>query len=181
MRTTTAKTCSEDCDYRARYYDPAIGRFISEDPFRFKGGRNFYEYVLNNPVNLRDPSGLIPWGDCFKCIYYGAVCFKKGRQCREDLDKKYPDPLDLCSATNTPYASSAYAKVCFAQVPQCQKMIESCGKCGITPPFNQVSAGSGPPKNIGPGPSPKTPVNYPPDFPGRPSDDPLNDPFAVPK
>ena len=31
--------------YRARYYDPAIGRFISEDPIGFGGGTNFYAYV----------------------------------------------------------------------------------------------------------------------------------------
>jgi RHS repeat-associated protein len=45
-------------DYRARYYDPAIGRFISEDPIGFRGGRNFYAYVGNNPILFRDPSGL---------------------------------------------------------------------------------------------------------------------------
>jgi hypothetical protein len=45
-------------DYRARYYDPNIGRFISEDPIRFEGGYNFYAYTLNNPVNWIDPSGL---------------------------------------------------------------------------------------------------------------------------
>jgi RHS repeat-associated protein len=45
--------------YRARYYDPEIGRFISEDPLGF-GARdvNFYAYVGNNPVNGNDPSGL---------------------------------------------------------------------------------------------------------------------------
>jgi RHS repeat-associated protein len=31
--------------YRARYYDPTVGRFISEDPTGFKGGLNFYPYV----------------------------------------------------------------------------------------------------------------------------------------
>jgi len=46
--------------YRARYYDPNIGRLISEDPIRFKGGVNFYAYVGNNPLNLTDPSGLCP-------------------------------------------------------------------------------------------------------------------------
>lgn len=46
--------------YRARYYDPKIGRFISEDPIGFDGGDvNFYAYVLNNPVNLVDPTGEV--------------------------------------------------------------------------------------------------------------------------
>jgi len=43
--------------YRARYYDPATGRFISEDPKGFVAGINFYAYVNNNPVNANDPSG----------------------------------------------------------------------------------------------------------------------------
>jgi RHS repeat-associated protein len=44
--------------YRARYYDPSAGRFISEDPIGFKGGANFYRYVRNNTVNATDPGGL---------------------------------------------------------------------------------------------------------------------------
>jgi RHS repeat-associated protein len=46
--------------YRARYYDPAAGRFVSEDPIGFSGGRNFYRYALNNSVRRKDPSGLCP-------------------------------------------------------------------------------------------------------------------------
>jgi RHS repeat-associated protein len=46
--------------YRARYYDPVIGRFISEDPLGFAAGDvNFYAYVGNNPVNANDPSGKV--------------------------------------------------------------------------------------------------------------------------
>jgi RHS repeat-associated protein len=44
--------------YRARYYDPESGTFISEDPMGFFAGPNFYSYVLGNPVNLADPNGL---------------------------------------------------------------------------------------------------------------------------
>ena len=43
--------------YRARYYDPTVGRFLSEDPI---GGaeQNVYEYAFNEPTKLTDPSGL---------------------------------------------------------------------------------------------------------------------------
>ena len=44
--------------YRARYYDPLIGRFITEDPKGFGAGVNFYAYVQNNPINANDPTGL---------------------------------------------------------------------------------------------------------------------------
>jgi len=36
--------------YRARYYDPASGRFLSADPIRFHAGPNFYSYVQNAPI-----------------------------------------------------------------------------------------------------------------------------------
>ena len=46
--------------YRARYYDSANGRFISEDPIGFAAGDgNLTRYVGNSPVNFTDPSGLI--------------------------------------------------------------------------------------------------------------------------
>ncbi len=43
---------------RARYYDPVIGRFLSEDPARMDGGTNLYAYVRNSPINFSDPLGL---------------------------------------------------------------------------------------------------------------------------
>jgi RHS repeat-associated protein len=46
--------------YRARFYDPMEGRFISRDPIGFAGGDvNVYRYVQNNPINFIDPSGNI--------------------------------------------------------------------------------------------------------------------------
>src|SRR5215469_12909791 len=44
--------------YRARYYDPAAGRLLREDPFGFQAGPNFYAYTLNQPSNFIDPLGL---------------------------------------------------------------------------------------------------------------------------
>jgi RHS repeat-associated protein len=46
---------------KARYYDPSVGRFISQDPLGFAGGDvNLYGYVRNDPVNLVDPNGKNP-------------------------------------------------------------------------------------------------------------------------
>jgi len=45
--------------YRARYYDSASGRFISENPLGFGGGGpNFYDYTFNGSPNSVDPFGL---------------------------------------------------------------------------------------------------------------------------
>ena len=44
--------------YRARYYHPALGRFVSEDPLEFVDGFNIYAYTLNAPTNYRDSLGL---------------------------------------------------------------------------------------------------------------------------
>jgi RHS repeat-associated protein len=46
---------------KARYYDPAQGRFLSPDPLGFSGGdANLYRYAGNDPINRSDPSGLRP-------------------------------------------------------------------------------------------------------------------------
>ncbi len=64
---------------RARYYDPTVGRFLSEDPIQFGGGRNFYRYVGNAPNNLIDPMGL---SGC--PIGFGWVCAKSENQTLKD-------------------------------------------------------------------------------------------------
>jgi len=49
---------------RARYYNPQLQRFVSEDPLRYGGGGpNFYAYVHDNPVNLSDPFGLTDYNE----------------------------------------------------------------------------------------------------------------------
>lgn len=48
---------------RARYYDPQLARFLSEDPIGQSGGINQYAYAENNPIGAVDPSGqcIDPW------------------------------------------------------------------------------------------------------------------------
>ena len=48
--------------YRARYFDPEPGTFVSTDPLGFGAGdSNIYRYVFNSPTNYTDPSGQIFW------------------------------------------------------------------------------------------------------------------------
>lgn len=42
----------------ARYYNPVVGRFTQEDPYR-GDGLNLYAYCANNPVTYYDPSGYV--------------------------------------------------------------------------------------------------------------------------
>ena len=44
--------------YRARYYDPVLKRFISEDPIGLDGGVNVFGYVDGDPISWTDPEGL---------------------------------------------------------------------------------------------------------------------------
>jgi RHS repeat-associated protein len=44
-----------------RGYSPSLGRWLSRDPIGIRGGFNLYGYVLNDPVNLFDPTGMDAW------------------------------------------------------------------------------------------------------------------------
>jgi RHS repeat-associated protein len=44
--------------YKARMYDPALGRFLQTDPAGYSQGLNLYAYVANNYPNATDPSGM---------------------------------------------------------------------------------------------------------------------------
>ncbi|MEX1194367.1 MAG: RHS repeat-associated core domain-containing protein [Dehalococcoidia bacterium] len=66
---------------RQRYYDPTLGRFLTQDPMRGSASSpqtaNPYAYVSNNPTNWVDPSGLDREGaQIFGCdagLLFGAI------------------------------------------------------------------------------------------------------------
>jgi RHS repeat-associated protein len=85
--------------YRARYYDPARGRFAKEDPIGFAGGVNLYAYTLNNPINSTDPSGQ------FACTWHRSITLGAA------IYVGYPGDLErlgwqICGVDDEPDASS---------------------------------------------------------------------------
>jgi RHS repeat-associated protein len=56
--------------YRARWYDPALGQFISEDPIGFVANDpNIRRYTSNNPVRYTDPTGMLKYDKSLKPFF----------------------------------------------------------------------------------------------------------------
>jgi RHS repeat-associated protein len=53
-------------NFRARWYDPDTGRWLSKDPIGIEGGLNQYVAFNNNPVNYVDPLGM--WGTLARIV-----------------------------------------------------------------------------------------------------------------
>ena len=63
------------CYYGYRFYNPALGRWMTRDPIGENGGINLFTFAGNNPTNWVDPFGLvdlnwIPTGQAERYNYF---------------------------------------------------------------------------------------------------------------
>jgi len=83
---------------RARWYDPEVGRFLSEDPTGVEGGMNLYAFGSNDPINARDPSGL-------KVAFYNAEAEQWWNKLKRNesprVSRRLPNVRDLDHGSTT--------------------------------------------------------------------------------
>jgi RHS repeat-associated protein len=111
--------------YRARYYNPRIGRFLQTDPIGYEDGVNLYIYVANNPLNWTDPRG-----EFIGKIYHCTVCLWKVGKVAKECDRMMPEPPG-CDAPLEDWIDyynrlSVFREWCFKKI---LGTIPSCAKC----------------------------------------------------
>ena len=101
-------------DYRARFYDPTLGRFLQPDPIVPEPGNpqalNRYAYVYNNPLRYTDPTGHCPWciALAIGVVFVGALLYP---------DIAYAPDLSADLSRLPPSESHAFERFVAANLP----------------------------------------------------------------
>ncbi len=98
-----------------RFFDPSIGRWISQDPAGFIDGPNLYAYLHNNPLSHLDRFGLTTESNAqnkFEEYFYGEVethCYcEKHRTCKRGGDIWQTTGSSLPKITSDAYFEKFY-------------------------------------------------------------------------
>ena len=85
--------------YRARYFQPAAGRFTSEDPSKTAEHAHVFGYVNNDPISFFDPDGRV--------VRYDR---KTNELLREDIEYLHEIRLDQKIQTVIPVQIEGHAE-----------------------------------------------------------------------
>ena len=89
--------------YRARYYHPELGRFVSRDPLGLSAGINPYAYADGNPVLFNDPDGLLAklaWNTSSDYLSRNATRILDGTQTVLDVVGLVPGVGEVADGAN---------------------------------------------------------------------------------
>ena len=128
----TARELDSDSElmyYRARYYYPEVGRFVTLDPWigiiTAPLSLNRYVYTQNNPVNLTDPSGYN--GHCERCREIYDDCVRNAEEKRESCVYEALESLRECKDTCDIIKEVITKMLCYALCAAIGKgAIQSC-------------------------------------------------------
>ncbi len=79
-----------------RYFDPAMGRFLTRDPIGIEGGMNLYAYVGNGVVTTADPQGLHNKEKCFEAVAKARELARKIEEHLQKIRDNLPPVASLC-------------------------------------------------------------------------------------
>jgi RHS repeat-associated protein len=108
--------------YRARYFHPPLGRFVSEDPLGYLGGDvDLYAYVGGMPLSFTDPLGL-----SIGSWYGGLLTPCEWRDLRREYNRNAWRGFLLCHFASTSIVSMEMVGGSIADVPGTAG-VASCG------------------------------------------------------
>ncbi len=140
-------------NYRARYYDPSVGRFIHRDPISVwwdqRNAGNGYAYVANNPLNWTDPTGTTrksfffidkALGTTGMALHLGGTFFTDLQDLVNQVSKSLKRPIDRrgkcrdCAQTITIVGHGAKGGAWFSFGPNDYVVADAKGKVNFSSP-----------------------------------------------